>query len=114
MINITELASEKVKEVLTENGKSDHALRVFVRGMSCSGPNYGIALDKEPRPDDAVEDLGGFRVLIDPVSAPYLEGAEIDFVESLMGTGFTIRNPNAQSSAGGGCGSGSCGCGHGH
>jgi iron-sulfur cluster assembly protein len=112
MIDITESASEKVRELLEEQGKQDHALRVFVRGMSCSGPAYGMALDNEPRPDDTVSELNGVKVLIDPQSAPYLEGVKVDYVDSLMGKGFTVVNPNAQAAAGGGggCGGG-CACG---
>ena len=113
MITITQEATEQVREVLSDKEKEGHALRVFVRGMSCSGPAYGMALDNEARPDDEVIDLGGIRVLVDPQSAPYLDGAEIDFVDSLMGRGFTVTNPNAAPS--GGCGGGcSCGSGGGH
>lgn len=108
MITITELASEKVKEVLSQQDKADHALRIFVRGMSCSGPAYGMALDKEPRPDDTIALVDGIRVLVDPVSAEYVEGAQIDFVDSLTGRGFTVLNPRLQSD---GCGGG-CSCGN--
>src|SRR2546423_4480767 len=104
MIEMSESASAKVRELLEEQGKLDHALRVFVRGMSCSGPAYGMALDNEPRPDDTVAELGGVKVVVDPQSAPYLEGAEVDYVDSLMGKGFTVVNPNAQSASGGGGG----------
>jgi iron-sulfur cluster assembly protein len=112
MIDITESASAKVRELLEEQGKTDHALRVFVRGMGCSGPAYGMALDNEPRPDDHVSEHGGLKVLVDPLSAPYLEGAQVDYVDSLMGKGFTVVNPNApqQAGGGGGCGGG-CSCG---
>ena len=111
MITISEAASTKVRELLEEQGKTDHALRLFVRGMSCSGPAYGMALDNEPRPDDTVAEVNGVKVLVDPLSAPYLEGAEVDYVDSLMGKGFTVVNPNlAQASGGGGCGGG-CNCG---
>ena len=110
MITITEAASAKVRELLEEQGKTDHALRIFVRGMSCSGPAYGMALDNEPRADDSVTDLNGVKVLVDPLSAQYVQGAEVDYVESLMGRGFTVVNPNYQSE-GGGCGGG-CSCGH--
>lgn len=111
MITISETASEKVRELLLEQGKVDHALRIFVRGMSCSGPAYGMALDDDPRDDDTVEDLGGLRVLVDSQSAQYVEGAEVDYVDSLMGRGFTVRNPSFQKE--GGCGSG-CSCGGHH
>lgn len=109
MLSITDLASAKIKEVLEQNNRQGAALRVWVRGMSCSGPAYGMSLEQEPRPDDTIEELDGLRVFIDPVSAPYVEGAQIDYVDSLMGQGFQITNPNVQSS--GGCGSG-CSCGH--
>ena len=110
MIEITPTAADKVRELLEESGKTDHALRIFVRGMSCSGPAYGMALDNEPRADDAITDLNGVRLLVDPLSAQYVQGAEVDYVESLMGRGFTVVNPTYQT-AGGGCGGG-CSCGH--
>ena len=111
MITITEAASAKVKELLEEQGKTDHALRIFVRGMSCSGPAYGMALDNEPRQDDAVSQLDGVTVLVDPLSAQYVEGAQVDYVDGLMGRGFTVSNPNYKAEgSGGGCG-GNCSCG---
>ena len=109
MITITEAASTKVRELLEEQGKTDHALRIFVRGMSCSGPAYGMALDNEPRQDDAVAELNGVKILVDPLSAQYVEGAEVDYVEGLMGRGFPVVNPTYQSSGGSG---GGCSCGH--
>ncbi len=108
MIEITPTAATKVRELLEESGKTDHALRIFVRGMSCSGPAYGMALDDEPREDDSVAELNGVRILVDPVSAQYVEGAQVDYVDGLMGRGFTVSNPNLQSQ--GGCGGG-CSCG---
>ena len=111
MITISESASAKVKELLETEGKTEHALRVFVRGMSCSGPAYGMALDNEPRPDDTVAEQNGVKILIDPQSAPYLEGVQVDYVDSLMGKGFTVVNPNAQAAAGGGGCGGGCACG---
>jgi iron-sulfur cluster assembly accessory protein len=112
MIDITPTAATKVKELLEESGKADHALRIFVRGMSCSGPAYGMALDNEPRDDDSVAEFGGVRILVDPLSAQYVEGAQVDYVDGLMGRGFTVSNPNykAEGSSGGGCG-GNCSCG---
>lgn len=109
MIDITPSAATKITELLEESGKTDHALRIFVRGMSCSGPAYGMALDNEPHADDNVLELGGVRVLVDPQSAQYVEGAQVDYVDGLMGRGFTVSNPNYKSE-GGGCGGG-CSCG---
>lgn len=111
MIEITQSAASKIKDLLTEQGKTDHALRIFVRGMSCSGPAYGMALDNEPREDDAVTDFDGLKVVVDPLSAQYVEGAQVDWVDGLMGRGFTVVNPTYQAQ-GGGCGSGGCSCGH--
>ena len=108
MITISDTAAAKVKELLQQEGKTDHALRIFVRGMSCSGPAYGMALDDEPRADDAVEEFDGVRILVDPTSAEYVQGAEVDYVEETMRSGFTIFNPNVQTA--GGCG-GNCTCG---
>src|ERR1043166_4133546 len=112
MIDITPTAAVKVRELLEESGKTDHALRIFVRGMSCSGPAYGMALDNEPRDDDNVAEFEGVRILVDPLSAQYVEGAQVDYVDGLMGRGFTVSNPNyqAEGGSGGGCG-GNCSCG---
>src|SRR5215217_2694574 len=107
MIDITPTAAIKVKELLEQSGKTDHALRIFVRGMSCSGPAYGMALDNEPRDDDNVATFDGVRVVVDPLSAQYVEGAQVDYVDGLMGAGFTVSNPNYQGEGGGGgCGGG--------
>ena len=111
MITITESASEKVKELLTSEDREGHALRVFVRGMSCSGPAYGMALDDSTRPDDTIAEVFGVKIVVDPASAQYIEGAEIDYVDSLMGKGFTITNPNAAPAGGGGGCGGGCSCG---
>src|ERR671937_2891853 len=108
MITITDAASSKVRELLEQQGKTDHALRIFVRGMSCSGPAYGMALDNEPREDDSIAEFNGVRILVDPLSAQYVEGAQVDYVDGLMGRGFTVSNPNYVSE--GGCGGG-CSCG---
>ena len=109
MIDMTATAATKVKELLEESGKTDHALRIFVRGMSCSGPAYGMALDNEPRADDNCFEFNGVQVLVDPLSAQYVEGAQVDYVDGLMGRGFTVTNP-AYQAQGGGCGGG-CSCG---
>src|SRR6266852_5270252 len=95
-IEITPSAAIKVRELLEESGKIDHALRIFVRGMSCSGPAYGMALDNEPRDDDSVTEFEGVRILVDPLSAQYVEGAQVDYVDGLMGRGFTVSNPNTR------------------
>ena len=112
MISISEAATEKVRELLDGEEQQNRALRVFVRGMSCSGPAFGMALDDTSRPDDTIAEQFGIKIVVDQQSAQYVEGAEIDWVDSLMGKGFTINNPNAAkaSGGGGGCGGG-CACG---
>lgn len=104
MITLTEEASARVKQVLAERDKdpASVALRVFVREGGCSGFSYGMKFETEPSENDHVSDQHGVRVVIDPVSAMYLRGAKVDYVENLMGGGFTIINPNAQQT---------CGCG---
>ncbi len=112
----------------------NHALRVFVAGGGCSGLQYGMTFDDEMHPGDTEFEVNGLKVRVDPMSARYVGGANIDYQDSLMGGGFKIENPNAVSSCGcgssfrpkeeesygyedaapaaGGCGSGGCGCGH--
>lgn len=101
---ITETAGEKIREVLQKRNKDPEraALRLFVREGGCSGFSYGMAIEPEPSPDDLVVEQHGARVVIDPVSAQFLRGARIDYVENLMGGGFAIHNPNAVQT---------CGCG---
>lgn len=102
-IQMTEAAVNMVQNLLEQKQVPDHGLRVFVSGGGCSGMQYGMALEEEPRPYDNVVETNGIRVFIDPTSMMYLAGATIDYVDSLMGGGFSIDNPNAVSS---------CGCGH--
>ncbi len=103
-IMISASAAEKLSEVMEQKGMADHALRVFVSGGGCSGFQYGMAFENQIEDGDLVfEANAGPRIVVDPVSITYLQGASIDFVESLMGGGFKIENPNATSSCG--CGS---------
>lgn len=102
-IVLTEAAVNTVRNLLEEKNVPDHGLRVFVSGGGCSGMQYGMALEAEPRPYDHVVEHSGIKVFIDPTSMMYLSGCTIDYVDSLMGGGFSIDNPNAVST---------CGCGH--
>ncbi len=104
VISLTEAAAEKLDGIMREKGvRESHALRVFVSGGGCSGLQYGMTFDPAPRDVDTVVMQHGMRVVIDPQSLRYMEGATIDYVDSLMGGGFHIENPNAVSSCG--CGS---------
>lgn len=103
VINLTETAAEKLDGIMKEKGvRETHALRVFVSGGGCSGLQYGMTFDPSPREIDTVVMQHGMRVVIDPQSLQYMGGATIDYVDSLMGGGFHIENPNAVSA---------CGCG---
>ena len=99
MMNVTEKAAEKARALFEEKGLPvDTGLRVFVVGGGCSGYQYGMALARDIDADDLVIEERGVRLIVDPDSAPLLEGAEIDYVDDLMKAGFTIHNPNAVKS----------------
>ncbi len=98
MIQITENAAGKVKELLQEEGRSDIALRVALQPGGCSGLRYAMYLDDQLSEKDVAEEQHGVRVVIDRMSVPYLSEATIDFVDTLEASGFTIDNPVAQSS----------------
>jgi iron-sulfur cluster assembly protein len=102
-ITITDDAVEQLHGFLEDQGTPDFALRVFVAPGGCSGLQYGMSVEEDIEDGDTVVDTKGVRLLVDEFSAMYLGGAEIDFVNSLMGGGFTVRNPNAVAS---------CACGH--
>ena len=102
ILSITPAASDKVRELLVQENDPSLALRIFVAGGGCSGLQYGMTLDEEQE-GDTVINHGDIRVLVDEMSLGYINGSEVDYVDSLMGAGFTVNNPNAVSS---------CGCGH--
>ena len=103
-IAISEAAAAKLSEVMRAKDLGDAGLRVFVSGGGCSGLQYGMAFETAGgEADDMVFEAHGLQVYVDPVSGPYLQGTTIDYVDSLMGGGFKIENPNAVSSCG--CGS---------
>ena len=108
MLEVTEVAIDKLKGIMKEQGEEAAALRVIVIGMSCSGPQYTLTLDREQSEDDTVITSDGLRLLLDPDTAGIIEGSKIDYVEELSRSGFTISNPNAPT--GGGCGNPNCGC----
>ena len=103
MITISESAKTKIKDLLYEEGNPNLSLRTFVQGGGCSGFSYGFTFDEVTNEDDFEIPLDGFKVLVDAMSMQYLTGAEIDYKEELMGSTFSIKNPNAQSTCG--CGS---------
>ena len=107
MISLTDQAAVEMKRILQEQGVAEAAIRVFVQGAcGCGSAQYGMGIEDEIAADDSVVDTDGVKFVIDPESVPYLDGAEIDYKDGLMGRGFTIVNPNRTSNG--------CGCGHGH
>jgi iron-sulfur cluster insertion protein len=103
MVNVSASAAARINELLSEEQKAESGLRVFVHGGGCSGFQYGLMIEDSPGPGDQSFESNGVKLFIDPISARYLGGAEVDFVDSVTGGGFTIRNPNAKSTCG--CGS---------
>jgi iron-sulfur cluster assembly protein len=97
-LSLTDEAVERLRSVLDTQQVPDGALRVFVSPGGCSGFSYGMSLEAEPAEDDEVVEQGGVRVVVDAFSLQYLNGAQIDFIDSLMGGGFTVVNPNAVKS----------------
>ncbi len=103
MLTVSERAATEMKRFIDERGEPNLAIRVFVQSAcGCGSAQYGMGVEDDFDPDESIFELHGVRLVVDPDSAPYLEGAEIDYRDSLMGKGFTISNPNA----GGGCGCG--------
>ncbi|MCJ2520376.1 MAG: iron-sulfur cluster insertion protein ErpA [Candidatus Thermoplasmatota archaeon] len=97
-IFLTEAASQKIRTLMENDGDNHSYLRVFVSGGGCSGLSYGMTFEEMEEEGDRVVESSGVKVLVDEFSAPYLKGVEVDYQESLMGTGFVINNPNAKSS----------------
>ena len=104
MIQVSETAAAKIAELLTEENKPGSGLRVFVQGGGCSGFQYGLMIEENGQgAGDQVYESNGVKLYVDPISIRYLKGAEVDFVDTITGGGFTIKNPNATSTCG--CGS---------
>jgi iron-sulfur cluster assembly accessory protein len=103
VVSLTPDAQTRLQDLLQKEGNPQLALRIFVSGGGCSGMQYGMAFDDNRRTEDLVIEVGGVKILVDDFSAPYIQGSEIDYVDSLMGAGFTVHNPNAVHS---------CSCGH--
>ena len=102
MIVLTDTATSKVAELLVAEDQPELSLRVAVRPGGCSGLSYEMFFDSEKAADDIELTYGDVRVVVDPASAQYLDGASLDYKDALQGGGFTINNPNAQRT---------CGCG---
>ena len=103
MIHVSETAASKISELLAEENKAGSGLGVFVQGGGCSGFQYGLMIEENGQGEaDRIFESNGVKLFVDPISIRYLTGAEVDFVDTVTGGGFTIKNPNATST---------CGCG---
>ena len=102
LMTVTEAAATKIKELMSEETDVS-VLRVAIQGGGCSGFQYGLGFDRGAVEGDLEFEMHGVQVVVDPFSAPYLQGAEVDYVDTIQSSGFAINNPNAVSS---------CGCGH--
>src|SRR6266480_1533798 len=102
LMTVTEAAAAKIKLLMSEE-EDVSVLRVAIQGGGCSGFQYGLGFDRGPVEGDVEFEMHGVQVVVDPFSAPYLEGAEVDYVDSIQAAGFALNNPNATSS---------CGCAH--
>ena len=104
LISLTANAAAKIKELMAEEPESEvGVLRVAVQGGGCSGFEYALGFDRSPQDGDLELESHGVDIVVDPFSAPYLQGAQIDFLAGLQESGFKIENPNVVAS---------CGCGH--
>ena len=103
IVSLTDAAAAKLRELTKEETSPEIGLRVYVYSGGCSGYRYGMMLEDQPTADDNVLATNGMRVYIDANSVPLISGSSIDYVDTLMGAGFTVSNPNATS----GCGCGS-------
>ena len=103
MITLTENAISKLRDLFAEENNPNLKLRTFVQGGGCSGMQYGFTFDENQNEDDFDFNFDGVPVVVDSMSAQYLQGATIDYKEDLMGASFSIDNPNAETTCG--CGS---------
>lgn len=124
MITISDLAADKIKEILKAEGVPNHGLRVTTTGGGCCGPSYEIMIDDKAGDGDTVVEQGGAKLYVDESTAKTLDGAELGFISDERGEGFVLGFPNGAPAGGscgcsteeskpkssGGCGSGGCGC----
>ena len=103
VVSLSDAAASKLRELTAEETNPAIGLRVYVYSGGCSGFRYGMMLEDAPTPEDNLLDVSGIKVYVDGQSVGLLQGSQIDYVDTLMGAGFTVNNPNAVS----GCGCGS-------
>lgn len=97
LLNATNNAVQKVKELIAEEGKDNLKFRVFISGGGCSGFQYGFSFDAKMADDDTIIEQDGIKIIIDALSLPYLRGAVVEYEEGLTGSRFLVTNPNAKN-----------------
>ncbi len=102
-LDISDRAVRRIAELMAQPEHKGLTLRLAVNGGGCSGFAYGFSFDNQANADDVIIEKGGVRLLVDEISLDYLRGAQLDYVDEMIGAAFTVRNPNAASS---------CGCGN--
>jgi iron-sulfur cluster assembly accessory protein len=105
MVTVTDEASKYIMDLIAKNNKSGFGIRIYLAGMGCSGAQFGMAFQKDPKEGDIEEKLDGFSVYYDEETKEVLDACTVDFVETPYGSGLVVNNPNAVSSCGS-CGSG--------
>ena len=113
LLNISQSANDKLKEILEEQGTPDAFLRITLAPGGHGGAQYILGLEDKAEDDDTIVDSGAVKVLVDSDSTPLIDGTSIDYVETMQRSGFVISNPNFASAGGCACGGGGCGCGGG-
>jgi len=103
VVSLSDAAASKLRELTAEETNPDIGLRVYVYSGGCSGYRYGMMLEDAPTPEDNILNANGIKVYVDGQSIDLLQGSQIDYVDTLMGAGFTVNNPNAVAACG--CGS---------
>jgi len=98
LVTLTDLAASQLRKIIAEEGGKEVALRVFVSPGGCSGLSYGMSLEEQADDGDFQVQQEGLHIFVDEFSANYIRGAQIDYVNGLMGAGFTVQNPNAKKS----------------
>ena len=98
LVQLTEIAATQLRKIIAEEGRDDIGLRVFVSPGGCSGLSYGMSLEEVADEGDFQVKQEGLNIFVDEFSANYIQGAHIDYVNGLMGAGFTVQNPNAKKS----------------
>jgi len=100
MLEVTEIAAQKVKEVMVSQNQENAFLRLYIAGFGCSGPSFGMALDESKTAEDDVFEAHGITIVVDKRCAPYLDGAVLNYVETEYGSGFQLKTPHQPDCSG--------------